>query len=193
MTNFVPSNAGLDWFTVQSAAELPNVSGAAIQSADVVPGARAYVADVGLYICETATAGAAVWRPAIASGSGVVVGAQRVLVGTWGVTLAAAQTDNGLDIGGATDGGIRVIRAGVISGIAAVASAAPSVADVTVAVFKNGTVTALTVTFTAGVTTSASATGSVTVAAGDILTVKYTSGAIGNTPVMTAQVELTYS
>lgn len=193
MPTFVPSNAGLDWFTISSTAELPNVSGAAIQSTEVVAGARAYVADVGLYICEDATAGAAVWRPAIASGSGVVVGAQRVIVGTWGATTAASQTDNLLDIGGNANGGARVIRAGVISGLSTVASAAFADAGVTAAVYKNGTITAITVTYTAGATTSASATGSVTVAAGDIITVGYTSGATSNTPVLTAQVEITYS
>jgi hypothetical protein len=116
-----------------------------------------------------------------------------VVFGTFGATLAAGQTDNGLDIGGNTDGGIRVARAGFITALTSVASAAPTVANVTVAVYKNGTVTAITSTYTAAVTTSATATGSVSVAAGDILTVKYTSGAIGNTPVMTAQIEVTYS
>jgi len=193
MTNFVPSNSGLDWFTVQSAAQLPNVAAATIQTDDLFVGARAYVADAGLYICTDATANAAVWVNVASGGGSGAAGVGTVVFGTFGATLAAGQTDNGLDIGGNTDGGIRVARAGFITALITVASAAVTVANITVTVFKNGVATAVTSTYTFGVTTSATATGSVAVAAGDILTVKYTSGAIGNTPILTAQIEVTYS
>ena len=176
-------NCGL----VPTSADLPNVSGSAYTATDLSVGDFCFVcADSRMYYCTNAASGAATWTCPEKT--------ERVIVGTWGVTTAASETDNGLDLAGVTDGAFRCIRAGTLTGLSVVASAAFTGANCTVAVYKNGTVTALSCLFTDGVTTSATDTDAgISVSAGDLVTVKYTSGAIGNTPAVSAQVELTYS
>jgi hypothetical protein len=56
-----PAEHHSHWRTYPSASQLPNVSGSSTQSAHLEVGDIAYVAAIGLYQCDVATLGAAVW------------------------------------------------------------------------------------------------------------------------------------
>jgi hypothetical protein len=181
-SNTVASNNGLDWGNFATTAQLPNASGATIQTGDVQVGARAFVIGSGYYYCTTATEGAAVW--------GTLA---RSVLGTGTEVAAASQTDNVININGAAS--IPMVRAGSITGFRVTLSGAPTVANIAVSIYKNGSiVAATTLTFVPAAAATQVVTinaGSSTYLATDVLSLGYTSGAIGNTPTITATIEIT--
>lgn len=220
----VPSNDGLDWGLFPTAAELPNVSGSSTQNADLVVGARAYVADDGAYVCAVPTVNGATWQTA---GTGTDAGDVTYTPTTPGDWPNPDPTDvqTGLDslasqvaglgggaaivgpftcttaVGpvfctyGASISGFVAPRAGSITALSGVLSAAPAddVIDVTVQV---GISPELTMQFAIGddgeyVTAAA---GTHAVAAGDLVLVFAEGGAsLSNTPTLTCTFEFTPS
>lgn len=219
MTNFVPSNNALDWGTVPTLTMRPNLATADIQSTDVIVGTRVYVLeDSTEYVCTDATVGAAVWSANAGgtasstaytpSDSGDWQGSvpatvaaaldtladtsRRMILGAGQETSSASQTDNVINLGGAT--ALPQVRAGSITGFRVTLDTAPTVANIAVSVYKSGSaVAATTLTFVpAGATTQVVTldVGVSTFLATDTLSLGYTSGAIGNTPIITAIVEI---
>lgn len=123
-----------------------------------------------------------------------VAGINRKEVGGWAEVLAASQTDNVVNRVVSTAGGYVAKRAGSITGFSAALSAAATSAAVNCRVAKNGTaITATQLDFTAGGNTTDYATftaGTIQFVAGDVLTVVYTSLAIGNTPTLSCDIEI---
>jgi kynureninase len=124
--------------------------------------------------------------------------ASAVAVGPFATTTAASQTAAAVGYG-ASDGTYVAMRAGSITGFSAMLDAAITGAGTTivVSVYKNGALVnvALNLTFTqAGgeVKLHVSATpGAYPVAAGDTLSVVYTSGVTTDTPKLVASIEVT--
>lgn len=122
--------------------------------------------------------------------------ADRQQVGPFTVTLAASQTNISLGYGGSGVGWVAP-KAGSLVGFSASLSAAVTAADANCRLTKNGTpIAASQLDFTAvGAETkdfanfNKDATG-FTFVAGDEIKVVYTSGAIGNTPVLVADFEV---
>ena len=188
MATGAPYNSGLDWGTFSAASELPNVSGAATQSPNVTPGARAYVPGVGAYTCTVATEGAATWEltgAIVGGGTGAQIGP---FTGS-AVGVAPAVFVLGL----ATVGGFVAPRAGLIKAMSGRLSAAATGDILTLYVLVNGSPVSSTV-FTDGGSLSAYNTYSpgVVIAAGDLISMATIGGdSLSNTPDAVAYVEFT--
>ncbi len=130
--------------------------------------------------------------------TGDIVAKQRQDVGPFAEALAATQTDSVINFGGVAVGWV-ARRAGSLTGLSGALSTAITGAgtEAVVSVAKNGTVFASspTNTFTADGTevkdAATAAIGACTFVADDVLTVIYTSTAIGNTPTLVATIEVT--
>jgi hypothetical protein len=141
--------------------------------------------------------GATVGTTLDVTGDVTAAGGFRRSIGGFGVTLAASQTDAALTYGGKAGAGWVAPRPGSIMALSAqlLAAITGSTKTCIVKVYKNGVAVATAlVTFTTGgaevalyVTLAKDAQ---TFAAGDVITVGYTTTAITNTPDLTASVEV---
>lgn len=124
-------------------------------------------------------------------------------IGPFSATLAAGQTNTTTVFGSAGMGWVAP-RAGSITALTAMISAAVTTANATVVVEKAlaasptafSQIAATLVTFTAATNTTARIAlvrdaATLTFAVGDVIRVSYSSGAIGNTPTLAATVEVT--
>lgn len=105
------SNVGVQEFpNFASVAQLPNTAGATVQSHQLVVGAIASVSGT-LYVCTTATVGAAVWAlvsPALATAAPADVTKATAQVG---VSSTSARADHKHDISTATPGAVTIATA----------------------------------------------------------------------------------
>lgn len=123
-----------------------------------------------------------------------VAGINRMNIGGFVEVLAASQTNNVVTRVVSTAAGYVCPRAGSITGFSGALSAAATSAAVNARIAKNGTPIASTqLDYTAGGNTTDYGTwaaGTIPFAAGDVLTVVYTSAGIGNTPTFSADIEI---
>jgi hypothetical protein len=181
------------WPNVATIGALPNVAAAPIQLAVVAVGDVCFVTGTGLlYVCTTATVGAAVWiQQSYISG----------IVGPWTNVTAALQTDLPGLLGAATIQGWVAPRAGSLRAFSASLDVAVTGANITCVVQRAlaatpgtfVTIAASLLTFTATVNTTASvliASGAQTFAAGDVLRTAYTTLVTTNTPTLVGFVEV---
>lgn len=189
MANQVPLNNGLDWPTVPTDAELPNVSGAAIQSEDLTPGARCFVSGVGTYTCSVPTPGAATWA---LTGSLSGGGGGAAVVGPFNCTTAV-----GLVLASYATGVWVAPRAGSITGISGWVSTPAADDDLVADVYVGVTPAGQALTFSDGgdqVEYLTITAGTIAVAAGDSVFIGITGGAsLSNTPLFVGSVEFTPS
>lgn len=126
MSNQYPLENHLDWAPVANAAQLPNVSGAAVQTSRVVVGARCVTLDTTtLYVCATPTVGAAVWLPQSGVQSSRTISTTGPLSG--GGDLSANRTLS-INANGITDSLLR--QSGALSVIGRSANSTGNVADI---------------------------------------------------------------
>src|SRR5690606_90493 len=185
-----------NWGEYDSASDLPNVSGSSTQDSNLNDGDTAWVGGV-LKVCTDAAEGGATWKNVVHDGATTdlsitgdlsATGGFRAFVGPFTApgaagVLAADQTNLDCRYSHAVSAAATsfvATRAGSIMGLSAQLTAAVTGAgeSVTVAVTKNGTEVACTVSLTAdGGETSAQTTvakDTLTFAAGDVIGVSYT-------------------
>jgi hypothetical protein len=173
----------LDWGLVPSIAELPNVAGATTQNADLVPGARAFVAGDTSYVCRDPALGAAVWS----SSSGRE--AQSIV----GFTGTAAVGSVGLTIG--TAAYIAIGRDCSVTGLSVLTTTPPADDDIVITVVINGVPSAATATLVdggSGLVTATFAVGAIACGATGAVQIESVGGALlSNTPVLYVTVLVT--
>lgn len=112
-----PTGTHSYWGAFSDPSELPNVSGAALQSADLEAGDRAYsTAEGALYVCDAPGVGSAVWS-LVSSSSQIVLArsdGSRTAYGTIAAALAAAVSGDAVLVGPGTFAESLTIPAGVL-------------------------------------------------------------------------------